>query len=121
MSAASSESAQKLLKAHEELAVRQEHNDLLGVMSSPEGRRFVWRLIGSAGVYQQSFAADPMATAFNEGRRAGGLALLVRLQEEAPDLYLEAQREHIAAERLAQQLREAAEAEAATQQEDEES
>jgi dihydroorotase len=117
---AASESARKLLAAHEELHAHQHRNDLIAVMNAPEGRRFLWQLIGSAGVFQQSFAADPMATAFNEGRRSIGLALLSRLQDESPDLYLKAQGEQIELQRKAQSLREAAEAESAHEQEENE-
>jgi hypothetical protein len=60
-----------------------------------------------------------MATAFNEGRRSVGLALLARLQDEAPDLYLKAQGEHVEMQRKEVSLREAAEAESKQEQEEE--
>lgn len=117
---AASEGARKLLAVHDELKARQHSGDLVAVMGTPEGRRFVWQLISDAGVFKTSFvASDPSATAFNEGQRARGLAILARLQDEAPDLYLKAQSEHVESEKRAQELREAAEAEAATEQKEE--
>lgn len=112
-----SESAQKLLTIHDELHAQQYRNDLVSVMNTPEGRRFVWQLIGNAGVFQQSFVADATATAFNEGRRSVGLALLARLNDEMPDLYLRAQGEQFEMQRKENALRKAAEAEAAKEQE----
>lgn len=117
---AASAGAQKLLESHEELLRLQHERDFLAVMSTPEGRRFVWGLLGDAGVYRQSFESDSMATAFNEGMRAGGLRILARLNDEAPELYLKAQSESIEAKKVHQQLVAAAEAEAAREQEEDE-
>jgi hypothetical protein len=107
-----SDAAQRLLRVHEDLAVQQTHNDLLTVLSTPEGRRFVWGLVAQCGCFVQSFNGDALATAFNEGRRSVGLSLLGLCQAEAPDLCVTAFNEQIAASRAAKTLREAAEAEA---------
>lgn len=115
---AASESAQRLLRVNEDLAVQLHHNDLLAVMGSAEGRRFVWELIGTAGVFRQSFGPDALATAFSEGRRSIGLELLARLQDEAPDAYLKAQGEFIESQRKFQAIRDAAQAEAEHNQEE---
>lgn len=112
--------AQELLKLHEEQVERQKRCDLLSVMGTQEGRRFVWQLIGTAGVFQQSFDTEALHMAFYEGRRSIGLTLLARLQDEAPDLYLKAQSEHVESQIAANKLREAAEAEAANEQENQE-
>lgn len=54
-----------------------ELNDLRAVLVSPEGRRFVWRLLERGGVFRSSFCAESdSCTAFNEGRRNLGLSVL---------------------------------------------
>jgi hypothetical protein len=118
VSVASNEQAQALLRVHEEMAAQQERDDLVAVMSTPGGRRFVWGLIDGALV-TPSFAGEAShATAFNEGRRAVALGLFFRVQRETPDLYLTALNEQLAAQRTAATLREAAMAEAANHEEE---
>ena len=76
----------------------QERSDLCKVMSSKEGRRFIWRLLSEAGVFRLSFDANnAMRTAFNEGERNRGIALLTEVMDACPQRYLEAQRENIEA------------------------
>jgi len=61
---------------------RWELDDLKWLMGNKRGRRVVWRLLRSAGVYRLSF--DPhnaSVTAFNEGQRNQGLRLLAIVQE----------------------------------------
>jgi hypothetical protein len=115
---AASEGARKLLDGHEELLREQVRGDLLAVMETREGRRFVWKLIGDAGVFRQSFAQDALSTAFNEGRRSHGLELLDRAQNEAPELFLKAQSEFVEGQKKHNALAEAAEAEALREQEE---
>lgn len=112
MSVAANESAQELLRVHEELAREQEHNDLRAVMSTPQGRRFVWRLLEHAGLFGPSYASDHGATAYNEGRRSIAIGLLTRVQTEATDLYVTALTEQITQQRATADLRAAAAAEA---------
>lgn len=108
--ALSSESAQQLLKTREELVLRRSHNDLLAVMSTPAGRRFVWELIDHCGTFLPSYASDALATSYNEGRRANGIWLLTRCQSEATDLYVTALTEHLAELRAEAATRDAAKA-----------
>jgi len=69
-------------------------NELRFVMADARGRRFVWQLLGEAGVYRSSFASDPLVMAHAEGRRDMGLRLLDRLLRVAPGDYLKAQAEN---------------------------
>lgn len=62
-------------------------------MSSKEGRRFVWRQLGNAGVYQLSFNSDAARMAFNEGQRNIGLKLLDDVMEACPNQYANMLRE----------------------------
>ena len=65
----------------------QDNLDLLWVMSSPEGRRFVWRILEGAGLYRLSYTGNS-ETFFNEGQRNIGLKLLSELQKVSPDEYV---------------------------------
>lgn len=76
----------------ERLAREKEQNDLRWVMSSKQGRRFMYRLLSEAGLYRLSFNldnTDPLATAFNEGQRNIGLTRLSEITEACPDRYTE--------------------------------
>jgi len=77
-------------KAEEERLLREkELNDLRWVMSTKQGRRFMWRLLSGAGLYRPSFNTDPVVMAFNEGTRNGGLVQLNDIMEACPDRYTE--------------------------------
>lgn len=62
-------------------------------MTDRRGRRVVWRLLGEAGVFHSSMDATPERTAFNEGRRSTGLALLADISRLCPERFAEMQRE----------------------------
>lgn len=72
----------------EALAKAQAEADTVAVMSTPAGRRFVWRLVNAAGILGRSMADTDRETAFNEGRRSFGLALLDEVQALAKRHYL---------------------------------
>lgn len=74
-------------------ARERDDNDLRFVMSDARGRRFVWELLGAAGVFRSSFATDALVMAHNEGKRDTGLRLLDRLLRVAPAEYRMAQEE----------------------------
>lgn len=74
----------------------QEIGDLKKVMETPEGRRFIWRILGEAGVFRLSFVAgSPDATFFNEGARNNGLTLLNEIMTEVSGSFLLMQKEAI--------------------------
>jgi hypothetical protein len=77
------------LAEEERQANEREQNDLRWVMSTKQGRRFIWRRLSRAGVYQLSFNSDSAVMAFNEGTRKAGLELLDELMEACPDRYNE--------------------------------
>lgn len=75
--------------------------DLKEVMNMPEGRRFIWRILGESGVFRPSFVAGSTdITAFNEGSRNFGLALLTEIMAELPESFLIMQREAVNYEQL---------------------
>lgn len=87
---------QRELKADEAKRDRQaEVDELLWLMSDQRGRRFIWRRLGEAGIYSNSYVpgSDFASTAFLEGRRSAGLKLLAFVMEHAPDRFNEMQKE----------------------------
>jgi hypothetical protein len=108
--ALASEAAQAMLRADDDRLAARTRSDLTAVLSTPEGRRFVWDLLDDkAGTFGPSFVGEPHATSYNEGRRSVGLGLLVRCQQYAPDLYVQALQEQLAEARARQATQDAAE------------
>jgi hypothetical protein len=64
-----------------------EVGDFKWIVSNKRGRRYMYRTLEQAGVFQLSFTGDPYTTAFNEGRRNPGLAVLAMFMEHAPESY----------------------------------
>jgi hypothetical protein len=63
---------------------RQYDEDLLAVMRSPVGRRFIWRLVDdTTGVFASSFTGNS-ETFFREGRRSVGLFVMNEIRRVAP-------------------------------------
>lgn len=72
------------------LREKQRIDDLRALMAEPAGRRFAWRLLGSTGIFQQSFVpGEPRieTTFFNEGKRSIGLELLAEINKHCPAQY----------------------------------
>ncbi len=63
--------------------VQREAEDIRWLMASPKGRRCVWRLLESCGLFRLSYTGDH-DTYFREGQRNVGLRVLSRLQEYCP-------------------------------------
>lgn len=79
------------LREHEERARverLQRADDLRAVMGTPEGRRFVWRLLNEAGLFSSSYTGEAISGAFTEGKRAFAVGLMKQLQAESRDAYV---------------------------------
>ena len=72
----------------------REIDDLKTVLKKPEGRRFVYKILSECGVFKASFSLNSMQTAFQEGRRDIGIALLKMLDEAEPQAYSQMLTEH---------------------------
>lgn len=59
---------------------QQQDNDLLEVMSTLAGRRFLLRVLGMCGIYRDDFAPNALTMANLAGMRKVGLILLDELQ-----------------------------------------
>src|SRR6266404_8519575 len=75
------------------LADRARQEVIVNLMSTTFGRAWLWDLLSSCHVFGQTFTSDPLMTAFGEGRRAVGLALLGDVMLACPDQYITAARE----------------------------
>jgi hypothetical protein len=67
------------------------------LMSHPDGRRYIWLELEEAKVFQQTLVlgpGGPEATAFNEGKRSGGLRLLTEVTRLCPDDYMKMTKEN---------------------------
>ena len=63
--------------------------DLRSILAEKWGRRFYWGLMKQCNVFTQSLVpGERDLTAFHEGRRSIGNALLSRLMETKPDAYI---------------------------------
>lgn len=82
-----------------------EQQDIRAVMSTAEGRRLLWGIIERmAGTFIGTFSGEALGSAFNEGRRAVGLELMVRMQTASAADYLRALNEALT-EREAEAMR----------------
>ena len=86
---AAQERAAARLAEEERLAVERARNELRWVMSTKQGRRFIYRQLSGAGIWKSSFDTDALRMAFAEGSRNGGLQLLSEIMETCPDRYTE--------------------------------
>lgn len=78
-------------QAHIAEASRQ--SVLRNLMSTIEGRTFMWDVLANAHIFSSTYTGDALQSAFNEGQRAVGLALLADILIACPDQYIQAQRE----------------------------
>jgi hypothetical protein len=61
--------------------------DVHHILSSPGGRRFLWRYLELCGVYRSSFTGSS-ETFYLEGQRNIGLKLLADITEADPESYM---------------------------------
>lgn len=64
-----------------------ELDDVKWILSTPQGRRFMWRYLGECGVFKSSFVGQ-YQTFFNEGERNIGLKLLADVNDAHPEAYV---------------------------------
>jgi hypothetical protein len=70
-----------------------ELDDIRAVLSTPQGRRVVWRILGMTHLYKESFTGNS-TTFYNEGQRSIGLQLLGELTAADPLAYVKLQQEN---------------------------
>jgi hypothetical protein len=83
----SQERAQADAELRAKKAQESEDADFRWLMGSNRGRRIVWKMLDRAGAFRLSFNTDPLAMAFNEGRKNEGLRILAQIHTLCPELY----------------------------------
>ena len=58
------------------------------MMTSAEGRTFVYDFLLDGNVFRTTFSSDPLQMAFAEGNRNSALKLLADVMAACPDLYI---------------------------------
>lgn len=76
-------------------ARREADEDLRWVMSTAQGRRFMWRLLGDCGVFRASFNPEAATMAYLEGKRGIGLQAMAHIDRACPEQYLRMQEEQV--------------------------
>lgn len=75
---------------------QREINDLRDILTTPQGRRYIWKLWGCTGVFRASYAPkDANLTAFREGQRDIGLILLQDINEASPTALAQMRSEYL--------------------------
>lgn len=90
---AANESEVKEAKKKEKFGRDQELADIKFLLSTDQGRRFIWRYLGICGVFKNSFTGSS-ETFFNEGKRLIGTTLLTEVVASDPDSYLRMIKQH---------------------------
>lgn len=72
--------------------IEQQANDLRAVMSTPEGRRFVWDLLGECGTFQLGWSPSAEIH-LRAGMRSVGLGLFARVHADCFNEYQAMERE----------------------------
>ncbi len=67
---------------------QQAEQDFVALAETPEGRRFLKRLLAECNVYQSTFTGDALSSAHREGKRSVGLWALEQFNT-CPDLYIQ--------------------------------
>lgn len=87
----------KKKKKRDEILRREkdrEQEDLKKLLSMPEGRRYIWRLMSNAGVFRTSFTGNS-TTFFNEGKREIGLMVISEVMNASPSSFTQMQNESV--------------------------
>lgn len=66
---------------------QQRKLDMAYVMGTVGGRRFIWELVCTCGLWAPSFTGNDASTDFREGQRNVALQLWARVQLECRDLF----------------------------------
>lgn len=71
----------------------QQLQDVRDVMSTPAGRRFIWRLLAEGNVFRNCFTGNS-TTYYLEGKRELTLTFYTDVMEACPERFWEAQHEN---------------------------
>ncbi len=69
-------------------------NDVIAVMDTHAGRRYIWRLLERAGIFRSPYSSETNDAYFRMGGHNFGLEVFTELLDASPDLFLVMQKEH---------------------------
>lgn len=75
------------------LAVRDDRDAIVKIMSDTFGRAWMWRKLEAARIFTDPFTGDALVEAYNKGYRNFGSILLADVMLHCPDQYLQMTRE----------------------------
>ena len=104
------EAESKKINAEQKRERLKEIDDLRKILKTPEGRRYLWRQLGKCGIFRNSFNPNSNHTAFSEGQRNVGLALLIEINEADITAFAKMQNEYLSALNSKNQAKEAEDA-----------
>ena len=81
-------------KAAEKREAQEERNDVIAVMSTAPGRRYIWRLLERAGVFRTPYRGSTNDTMVRIGNHSVGVEIMTEVIEANAELYLLMQKEH---------------------------
>lgn len=91
--------ARRLQHRYEQRDAIARENGLRLLLSTADGRRFVWLFLADCGVFRNPFTGNALNTAFAAGELNVGQRLLAEITEAAPEQFLLMQKENLDAER----------------------
>ena len=84
---AADESDVNKAREKEKFGRERELSDIQHILSTAQGRRFLWRYLETCGIYRSSFTGSS-ETFYLEGQRNIGLKLLADITEASPESYM---------------------------------
>jgi len=84
---AASKSQVKKAKKKEDYLREDEIEDMRIVLSTPSGRRTIWRYLSLCGMFKHGFETDARFETFLSGQRNIGSRIMVDIQDVDPGLF----------------------------------
>jgi len=81
-----------------EAEAMRKKNDMLTILNMPEGRRTLYNLLGSFGLYQDPFSTNALSMSNMSGLRKAALILLAEIEAADPMAFILMQQENITKE-----------------------
>lgn len=82
------------VETHNQLIRENELHDLKVVLSTPNGRAFVWRHLSKCGIYHSSYSPEVSQIYYRSGKRDIGLDLLSDINALDPTLIYQIAKEN---------------------------
>lgn len=73
---------------------KRELSDLKEIVRTPEGRRYIWKILANSGIGQTGYSNEPNQMYYNAGRRDVGNKLLEDLMMADPTAFATMQMEY---------------------------